>query len=702
MEISPIPPKLLEKYNLSKDDHIKYSFFEIPNFENEVNKENSMLNSLKTFDKSLENIFSKISEFISTNKNTFNDTCNENGVKSLDYLFLIKSTQYLVETIISKLENHEPKTESFQSIYDSLNSKFQKIFEIQYPNSKTDVSLIKDIQDTTQTILDYSEEIKKAGNKPGIIITSTVTFYNVKYIVDLNDAIKKFEEIKEFKDSSFFNNQTKSNEIILFNVLLLLKRLKYMNQILYSSYLLEENDLMNKKEDSQEWNDVKKLLWIVRPKKDIDINKKMEEMSKKMFYRMSQMGKMREGGKLQMIGNMVSNLFSSDQGVEHEAKKALIKLNGFKIEPPKKTMQMNMMMKKMLKIKYPKIEFRKKLYIRKEYKNINSDYIKELNDFLNGKITEPKDKNIFLFNNDYTIPDSISKKQLFSTQLEKNEKDFYVSTRLMNNKPLIFKGESNTSGIKNEFNNTLLIHITGGGFRSNNTFMMEKYLRQWSIDMGVAVMIIKKPEKDEDVYPETLNYFYQVYMWLMDHAKDELNMDIKKIIFSGDSSGGNLALSFLYLIIGIKLFEKKDIKIPDLILLEYPNLVLEVTKVIKMANSYNNYNSTNLQVSFGQDFLNDLIKHYLGEFNDYKNMFVSPLYASNKMIENFPRVRFFIGDKDISRDSFMRGIYYFRNAKNIRAYDFIGLYHGFNGIDDPDIFEMVKDFVVEEVKDILH
>lgn len=702
MEISPIPPKLLEKYNLSKDDHIKYSFFEIPNFENEVNKENSMLNSLKTFDKSLENIFSKISEFISTNKNTFNDTCNENGVKSLDYLFLIKSTQYLVETIISKLENHEPKTESFQSIYDSLNSKFQKIFEIQYPNSKTDVSLIKDIQDTTQTILDYSEEIKKAGNKPGIIITSTVTFYNVKYIVDLNDAIKKFEEIKEFKDSSFFNNQTKSNEIILFNVLLLLKRLKNMNQILYSSYLLEENDLMNKKEDSQEWNDVKKLLWIVRPKKDIDINKKMEEMSKKMFYRMSQMGKMREGGKLQMIGNMVSNLFSSDQGVEHEAKKALIKLNGFKIEPPKKTMQMNMMMKKMLKIKYPKIEFRKKLYIRKEYKNITSDYIKELNDFLNGKITEPKDKNIFLFNNDYTIPDSISKKQLFSTQLEKNEKDFYVSTRLMNNKPLIFKGESNTSGIKNEFNNTLLIHITGGGFRSNNTFMMEKYLRQWSIDMGVAVMIIKKPEKDEDVYPETLNYFYQVYMWLMDHAKDELNMDIKKIIFSGDSSGGNLALSFLYLIIGIKLFEKKDIKIPDLILLEYPNLVLEVTKVIKMANSYNNYNSTNLQVSFGQDFLNDLIKHYLGEFNDYKNMFVSQLYASNKMIENFPRVRFFIGDKDISRDSFMRGIYYFRNAKNIRAYDFIGLYHGFNGIDDPDIFEMVKDFVVEEVKDILH
>ena len=109
METNQIPLKLLEKYNLSKEGHLKYSFFEFPNFENELNKENAMLDSLKTFDKSLENLFSKISEFISTNKNTFNDTCMENEVKSLDYLFLIKSTIYLVETIISKLENNEPK-----------------------------------------------------------------------------------------------------------------------------------------------------------------------------------------------------------------------------------------------------------------------------------------------------------------------------------------------------------------------------------------------------------------------------------------------------------------------------------------------------------------------------------------------------------------------------------------------------------------
>ena len=142
MEISQIPKKLVEKYNLFKDENLKYSFLEIKDFEKEVNKENSMLNSTKEFLKSLENIYSKISDYISTNKNTFNNTCLENSVKSLDYLFLVRASIYLVKMVISKLENTELKKETFQSIYDELSEKFPKIFIVQYP--KNDPSLIKD------------------------------------------------------------------------------------------------------------------------------------------------------------------------------------------------------------------------------------------------------------------------------------------------------------------------------------------------------------------------------------------------------------------------------------------------------------------------------------------------------------------------------------------------------------------------------
>ena len=83
--------------------------------------------------------------------------------------------------------------------------------------------------------------------------------------------------------------------------------------------------------------------------------------------------------------------------------------------------------------------------------------------------------------------------------------------------------------------------------------------------------------------------------------------------------GGNLAMSFLNLLIGIKLFEKNDIKIPDLIMLQYPNLSLEVDKIA------NSYSSTNIQVGFSHAFFKNLVDYYLGDFKDYKNMFVSPL-----------------------------------------------------------------------------
>ena len=692
MEENSIPKKLLDKYNIFKIEHLKYSVMHIENFENEVNKENSMLDSLKIFLKSLENLSLKISEFILSNKNTFNDTCKENEIKSLDYIFIIKSSIYLINSIIAKLGNKEAPEETFQSIYNKLYQEFQKIFEVQYPKNEG----LNNLETYITSVIDYSINIKKSTNKPGNILTSLVVFCNLKFIKDLNGSIQKFESIKEFKDSSFFNNKTQSHEIILFDLLILLKKLKRINNYIYYGYLLEERELINQKEESDEWRNIKKLIWGVKLKKDIDIEKRCKEIFEKNMVRFVSMSQMRKGevSKFKMIGNMVTNLFTSSNQAEYNAKKKMIQLYGFIFEPPKKTMKFNSFMKKMIKSRFPAINFRTKLYLKKEFKPITLEYIKELNDFMNGKMSEPKDKDILLFNNDYKLSEEISNKKLFNTQLDKKEKDLYISTRLMNNTLLKFKEEKNIPLQKNEFNNTLIIHINGGGFRSNDTYMMmEKYQRQWSIDSGVALMTIKRPEKDEDVFPETLNQFYQVYMWILNHAKDELNMDIKKIILSGDSAGGNLAMSFLNLLIGIKLLEKKDIKIPDLIMLEYPNLSLELNR---SANSF-----IANDARYSHPFFKGVVDYYLGDFKDYKNMFVSPLYVSDKIVENLPRMRFFFGEKDESRDEFLKFIYHFRNCKDIRAYDFIGLYHDFNGIDDPDIFEMVEDFIIEEVKDII-
>ena len=46
-------------------------------------------------------------------------------------------------------------------------------------------------------------------------------------------------------------------------------------------------------------------------------------------------------------------------------------------------------------------------------------------------------------------------------------------------------------------------------------------------------------------------------------------------------------------------------------------------------------------------------------------------------------------------------MYKLRNCKDIRGYNFLNLGHVFNGIDNKDIFEIVKSFIIEEVKTIL-
>ena len=209
-------------------------------------------------------------------------------------------------------------------------------------------------------MLDYTTKIKDSTNKPGIILTTLVTYLELKLMKNAFNSIDKFNEIKEFKDTAFFNNQTKAHEIILFDLLMILKRIKNINEFIYYSYMLDENDIDNKYEKSEEWDTIKKLLWAVKPKKDINIEKINTELINRNQIRISQMMKMREEGpKLDaMVGNLVNNLFNPSQG-EYDYKKSMSKLYGFDVQPPNKTMKMNPMMKRMIKARLPSIECRK-------------------------------------------------------------------------------------------------------------------------------------------------------------------------------------------------------------------------------------------------------------------------------------------------------------------------------------------------------
>ena len=59
-------------------------------------------------------------------------------------------------------------------------------------------------------------------------------------------------------------------------------------------------------------------------------------------------------------------------------------------------------------------------------------------------------------------------------------------------------------------------------------------------------------------------------MWIINHMENTFNMKIDNIILSDDSAGGHLVLALTFLLLAINKYEKINIRLPDLVLAEYP------------------------------------------------------------------------------------------------------------------------------------
>ena len=100
-------------------------------------------------------------------------------------------------------------------------------------------------------------------------------------------------------------------------------------------------------------------------------------------------------------------------------------------------------------------------------------------------------------------------------------------------------------------------------------------------------------------------------MWILKNAKEELCLDIKNIIISGDSAGANLVFSLVFLLITINQYENLEIKLPDLLLIEYP------TTYSGEDNVTNSLISSLKDLVFDPVFLKYARDAYVGE---YQNM----------------------------------------------------------------------------------
>lgn len=696
-----IPAHLTSDY-IIHNETIKYGTFDDEEFEKDIKNEditeNILINNIKQLESSIDKLKDEFIDLIKTNKLKFNEYLKKFDMKGLEYLVVYKATKSILKEIRIKLGDSDQEEEvNFDDyIKEYRTGEFKELLEDQLTENSAEYNELK------AKLIDYINKIKNWKEKVGLIHLNLM----VKYInIYTNKIIKKIEGVSELQ------KKKSENENHMLSILVLMKRVLTFPFSILNSFLLSSKDICNIPEKSKEWEDIKKITFRVNSKEDDKIKELLKNGNESQSYILSVFyDSFTQKNAVKKVFTAINHgiyLKLNKEAKEIHFKKARLNFNPKLIVEVLK-MNKNKILKKLMVQTYPSVTFRKKLYLKKEYKEINLDYINELLNFLNGKISSKTEKR--LPENLIEMSEENKPKPLYYEKIEKLEKKNYVSTRLFNYSEILFKKDADKkkSLIKslNVFSNknnqvtnsdTLFIHIHGGAYIASSTFQQEDYLREWCKKLEMPFLGIDYGLSPAHKYPEPLNDCFQAYMWILKNAKEELNMDIKNIIISGDSAGAIMVLSLTFLLITINQYENVNIKLPDLILIEYP------TTYCGEDNVTNSLILSIKDLVFDPIFLKYVRDCYVGNYNNMEDPFLNPIKADEKILKYLPRTRIFFGSTDPLRDDSIRILYPISKVQGIdvRGYEFYNYWHAFNGVTPKPLRKMPWDFVFTEVEEFL-
>ena len=249
------------------------------------------------------------------------------------------------------------------------------------------------------------------------------------------------------------------------------------------------------------------------------------------------------------------------------------------------------------------------------------------------------------------------KMNIWEQKLKKEDKKYYVSTRLLNSYQLnlnkkkegyLFGFFSQKLNLNEKKPKALLIHIHGGGFLESNTFVLEGFLRDACNKIGIPFLGIDYGCSPTHKYPEGLNDCFQAYMWILNHCEKEFGFKPEKIFMSGDSAGGNLLLALILLLNAMNEFDNKKIRIPDLILPLYPCCTLEDNNAtVSACLAFDKVLLSIKDIGYMREAYRDYYKNELDPF-------INIVVADEKILKNFPPSRFMTSSHDALRDDSIR------------------------------------------------
>jgi hormone-sensitive lipase len=116
---------------------------------------------------------------------------------------------------------------------------------------------------------------------------------------------------------------------------------------------------------------------------------------------------------------------------------------------------------------------------------------------------------------------------------------------------------------------TLVIHVHGGGFISMSSGSHQNYTRMWAKAMPNAIICsLDYRLAPESRFPAQIDDIWQAYYWLVINSSQFLGAPPKKIILTGDSAGGNLVLALTVMTI------ERKFRVPDGLVPSYASSIV--------------------------------------------------------------------------------------------------------------------------------
>ncbi|KII67148.1 Hormone-sensitive lipase [Thelohanellus kitauei] len=110
----------------------------------------------------------------------------------------------------------------------------------------------------------------------------------------------------------------------------------------------------------------------------------------------------------------------------------------------------------------------------------------------------------------------------------------------------------------------LLIYFHGGGFIGLSAKICDIYLREWANSLKFPIFSIDYKLSPEAIFPYAVHECFYTYCVILERGKS-VGWNGKKVIFFGDSAGGNLVFAVTQMAI------KHNIRIPDGLICAYPS-----------------------------------------------------------------------------------------------------------------------------------